>query len=656
MYYPSFTRTLSLALILAASNLCAQEADTVAETNGPSNEQRAPQKYQRAQDLAYGATLYEYFQGNYFDALSTLLVAQQRDSIQIHRDNAALIEGGISLGFGLHRRAAELFEQQSNVEAAPKYRRTAWLKLAELNYLNGDFVSAAAHLEKSGVAEESSLPLNLALRNKDLTTAQKLLETSDLYPAEKLLGHINLGAAFARSGQLPAAIHEYQVAVDFAETIDIPSSEIPILIDKAHIGMGYALALAEQHSAAKEAFSRVRLNTPWATRALLGMAWSSINGEDYQAGIDALQFLLDKHRYSPAAREAMVALPYGYEKLENRSVALRAYQSAEAYYLETLTELHQLQQDLATEPLAYDPVQREAWRYGWLQLAQASPLLRDNQHFLRPILQSDHFQLRLTELRDLQQLTQVLQTWQDKLPQFADLIEERHLRRTTIIDNYNSAQFDQQLQMATQQYDHLRAALEHIEQERDALTLLATTATRNEQSETLELLEILTGAQERLKKIQDSGKASQQQAETLAKARGILLWQASEQYHEKLWQQQKSLQLLEDQLRRGREQRKKTDTEAQRGPQLRQLAYRVVTAGDEIPAQQAAIGRASELIEADLRREVIAQLGREQQQIHNYMAHTRLAIARLQDAEMQAIPTTSQADSDTDNTGAADNE
>ncbi|WP_445360908.1 hypothetical protein ACJJIL_00335 [Microbulbifer sp. EKSA005] len=628
----------------------------MAETNGPSNEQRAPQKYQRAQDLAYGATLYEYFQGNYFDALSTLLVAQQRDSIQIHRDNAALIEGGISLGFGLHRRAAELFEQQSNVEAAPKYRRTAWLKLAELNYLNGDFVSAAAHLEKSGVAEESSLPLNLALRNKDLTTAQKLLETSDLYPAEKLLGHINLGAAFARSGQLPAAIHEYQVAVDFAETIDIPSSEIPILIDKAHIGMGYALALAEQHSAAKEAFSRVRLNTPWATRALLGMAWSSINGEDYQAGIDALQFLLDKHRYSPAAREAMVALPYGYEKLENRSVALRAYQSAEAYYLETLTELHQLQQDLATEPLAYDPVQREAWRYGWLQLAQASPLLRDNQHFLRPILQSDHFQLRLTELRDLQQLTQVLQTWQDKLPQFADLIEERHLRRTTIIDNYNSAQFDQQLQMATQQYDHLRAALEHIEQERDALTLLATTATRNEQSETLELLEILTGAQERLKKIQDSGKASQQQAETLAKARGILLWQASEQYHEKLWQQQKSLQLLEDQLRRGREQRKKTDTEAQRGPQLRQLAYRVVTAGDEIPAQQAAIDRASELIEADLRREVIAQLGREQQQIHNYMAHTRLAIARLQDAEMQAIPTTSQADSDTDNTGAADNE
>ncbi|WP_444937042.1 hypothetical protein ACJJIW_07680 [Microbulbifer sp. JMSA004] len=656
MYYPSLTRTLCLALTLVTGSICAQEAESIADKENSGDEKQVQQKYQRAQDLAYGTTLYNYFQGNYFDALSTLLVAQRRDSIQIHRDNAALIEGGISLGFGLHRRAAELFEQQGNTSTAPKYRRTAWLKLAELNYLNGDFSTAITHLEKSGVAEGSSLPLNLALRNSDLTAAKKLLETSDLFPAERLLGRINLAAAYARSGELPAAIREYQAAIDFSATIDIPSTEIPILVDKAHIGMGYALALAEQHTAAKEVFSKVRLNTPWATRALLGMAWSSINGEDYQAGIDALQFLLDKHRYSPAAREAMVALPYGYEKLENRPVALHTYRSAEAYYLETLTELQQLQQALASEPLAYDAAQREAWRYGWLQLAQASPLLRDNQHFLRPILQSDRFQLRLTELRDLQQLSLVLQAWENKLPQFTDLIEERHLRRTTIIDHYNSAQFDQQLQMATQQYDHLRAALEQIERERDALTLLATTATPDDQSETLELLEILTGAQERLKKIQDSGKASQQQAETLAKARGILLWQASEQYHDKLWQQRKSLQQLKDQLRSGREQRKKTDTEAQRGPQLRQLAYRVVTASDRIPAQQAAIDSASELIEAELRREVIAQLGREQEQIRKYMAHTRLAIARLQDAQMQAVPTSPSADSDTDNTGAEEHE
>ncbi|WP_444943088.1 hypothetical protein ACJJIK_13810 [Microbulbifer sp. ZKSA006] len=646
MYYRSFTCTLSLALALSAGSLCAQEAETAAGLD--SSEQRAPQKYQRAQDLAYGSTLYDYFQGNYFAALSTLLVAQQRDSIQVHRDNAALIEGGISLGFGLHRRAAELFEQQGSSNAAPKYRSTAWLKLAELNYLNGDFVSAAAHLHKSGVADASSLPLNLALRSSDLSAAQQLLQSSGLFPAEQLLGHINLAAAFARSAQLPSAINEYQAAINFAETLDTPSTEIPILVDKAHIGLGYARALAEQHSAARQAFSRVRLNTPWATRALLGMAWSSINAEDYQAGIDALQFLLDKHRYSPAAREAMVALPYSYEKLQNRPVALSAYRNAETYYLQTLTELQQLQQALASEPLAYDPVQREAWRYGWLQLAQASPLLRDNQHFLRPILQSDRFQLRLSELRDLQQLSLVLQDWRDKLPQFTALIEERHLRRSAIIDHYNSAQFDQQLQLATQQYDDLRAALEKIERERDALTLLATTASPGDQGELLELLQILTSAQVRLNKLQDSGKVRPQQRQTLAKARGILLWQASEQYHDKLWQQRKSLQQLEDQLRSGRQQRDKTETEAQRGPQLRQLAYRVVSAGERIPAQQAAIDRASEWIEADLRREVIAQLGREQQQIQNYMAHTRLAIARLQDAALQATPS---AGGDRENSG-----
>ncbi|MCO1332765.1 hypothetical protein MO867_00300 [Microbulbifer sp. OS29] len=668
MRYPFLTRTLSLALALLAGNLHAQTEELVTATAEPellnkSSAQETAKTYQRAQDLAYGATLYKYFQGDYFSALSTLLVAQKKDSIQVHWDNAAMIEGGISLGFGLHRRAGELFQQQLDTPAAdtvPKYHQAAWLKLAELNYLNGDFATAAAQLEKSGAAQKSSLPLNLALRNNDFSTAQKLLEGTEITAEEQLLGHINFGAALARTGQFPAAVSEYQRAVELAGDIGEPSVQIPVLADKAHIGAGYALALAQQHTEAKQAFARVRLNTPWATRALLGMAWSSINNEDYQAGIDALQFLLNQHGRSPAAREAMVALPYGYEKLGKRNIALSAYQQSETFYQQTLGQLQQLQKALATEPLAYDPKVREVRRYGWLQLAQANPLLRDNQHFLQPILQSDHFQLRLTELRDLQQMSQVLQDWENKLPQLAELIEERHRRRTAIIERYNSAQFDQQLQMATQQYEQLNTALAQIETEHDALGLLATTVDPEQPNETLELLDILLSAEQRHQKLKQQGKDTPLQANTLSKSRGVLLWQANEQYHGKLWQQRKSLEQLAEQLLRSKEQRKDTDSEAQRAPQLRQLAYRIATVSEIVPVQQHAIDRASAQVEAALRREVIAQLDREQQQILGYMAHTRLAIARLQDAEMQQSaqpPISEAADVDSDAlSGAAANE
>lgn len=154
MLFRSLPHILSLTVaLLAAAPSCADEER---------------KKYSQAQDMAYGVVLYNYFQGNYFDALSTLMVARERDAIKIHSDSAALIEGGISLGFGLRRRAASLFEQQlqwdDNSDTAARQRRLAWLKLAELNYLQGDWALAAEQLQKSGADSELELNLGAAPR------------------------------------------------------------------------------------------------------------------------------------------------------------------------------------------------------------------------------------------------------------------------------------------------------------------------------------------------------------------------------------------------------------------------------------------------------------------------------------------------------------
>ncbi|MFA0809777.1 hypothetical protein [Microbulbifer epialgicus] len=643
MQYRPLSRALSLTLTLLSVSLPAfgNEVEIAQHENPAEEEEKAgTQKYRQAQDMAYGATLYAYFQGNNFDALSTLLIAKQRDSIKVHGDSAALIEGGISLSFGLHQRAAELFEQllqADNKNIDTKYRQAAWLKLAELNYLQGDFPKAAVHLEKSGAVQTSSLPLNLALHSQDLSNARQLLENAELSLAQRLLGHINLGAALARSGQLDEAAEAYRTAGALAAEQDEPSEEIQVLADKAHIGAGYALALTEQFTQAQLAFSRVRLQTPWATKALLGLAWSSINNAEYQKGVDALHFLLSKHEHSPAAREARVALPYAYEKQQERNAALTAYSNAASYYQTTLQELQQLQQNLASEPLADARQFGEAQRYGWLQMAQASPLLRDNQHFLLPILQSDKFQLRLSELRDLQQINSVLQGWSDKLPQLHALIDERHQRRSNIIEKYQNAQFDQQLQIGRQQYRRLNDALAQIETERDVLALVKASSRSDSDniSNAAEMLELLRGAEQRYQLLQKHGKGSDYQGETLQRARGILLWQASEEYHHRLWQQRKTLGQLEENLRTGEKQLRKTSIEASRAPQLTELTERLQNTAAQLDDKRAAIAHAATLVEASLRQDIIAELDREQIQINGYLAHTRLAIARLQDASLQ---------------------
>jgi len=625
MSYHTISRALSLTAALLGTAAPALAADE-------------PEKYRQAQDMVYGTVLYDYFQGNYFDSLSTLLVAEQRDAIKTHRDNAALIEGGISLGFGLRQRAAELFEQQLQSSDEAGHRRVAWLKLAELNYLQGDWPLAAEQLQKSGDARESAqqsaLALNLALRNGDFAAAEPLLKSEALPLEQRLLGHINLAAALAREGHFVAAVVHYRRAGELAAAQEEAPPEIGVLADKAHTGAGYAYALQDRHTEAMEEFRRVRLHTPWASKALLGLGWSAVDSGEYPSATDALQFLVDNHGDSAAAREAMVALPYSYEKLQRPSAALAAYRRAEGHYRSVLIQLQLLQDSLESQQFAPAGAS-DAQRYGWLQLAEAPQLMHDNRHYLQPILQSDHFQLRLSELRDLRQLSRVIENWQGKLPQFDQLIDARQQRRRAIVENYQSGQFDQQVEFAAQQYRELQESLARIERERDALALQAAAP---DESASGEMLSLLAGAEDRYKTLQELGRAREPQGKTLRRARGLLLWRASEQYHDNLWRRRRELRQLGEQLQDTERQRSETDVVARRAPQLNQLRAEIASASPQLAAQRNAIDRASGLIEESIRRDVIAELGRERARIQQYLAHSRLAIARLQDAAMQNPP------------------
>lgn len=52
---------------------------------------------ERAKDLRYGWVLYEYHQGNAFEALTQLAVAREQGGIEGHGDHPALVEGGLML-------------------------------------------------------------------------------------------------------------------------------------------------------------------------------------------------------------------------------------------------------------------------------------------------------------------------------------------------------------------------------------------------------------------------------------------------------------------------------------------------------------------------------------------------------------------------------
>ncbi len=627
--------SLAVALLAMAAPLCAQQAAVTesapTETPGPG------QKFQQAQDMRYGAALYYYFQGDTFDALSTLMVAEQRGGISHHADNADLIRGGISLAFGLERQAAGLFEQQlakttsgDDQQRLSRYREIAWLKLAELNYRHENWDTAALQLEKSGALHQSSLTLNLAIRGGDLQQAHQLLSMADLPPAKRTLGHINLAAALARQNQLPEAAAEYRRAAALVERDPHASEELRILRDKARIGAGYALALNGNYSGAADEFRRVRLNTPWSDDALLGLGWAAVNSGAHQQAVDALGYLIEKNPLSPQVQEALLALPYSYEQLARPKLALQAYQHAEQQYAQALADLKNLYGAASQLQFAEIGMEDSAnlQRNGWLEDARIPALIRINRRYLLQMMQSDRLQLQLAELRDLQQLAGVLTRWQARLPEFDNLIGEREQRRSGIVQRYRNAQYDQQVEIAGEQLRRLQASLAQIEAGRDGLAML--------DGESAELLQMVRDAERRYETLKRAGKTRDYQQQTLARARGLLIWQGSEKYHERLWQKHKAIAALEQQIAQASETRRSVERIAATAPQLNLLADRVADSGSRVAQQVDAIERASATLEAQIRSDMQTALADARNRVEQYMAHTRLAIARIQDAGMQA--------------------
>ncbi|WP_299594270.1 hypothetical protein [uncultured Microbulbifer sp.] len=637
---------LTLATLIASAALPAWAEESplalgeqsLAEANKPAATEPG-KKFQQAQDMRYGAALYHYFQGNTFDALSTLMVSDLRGGIDYHADNADLIRGGISLAFGLERQAAELFEQQlqkaadeDNQQRIARFREIAWLKLAALNYRHQNWDTAALQLHKSGAIHQSTLTLNLAIRSGDLNQAQQLLAMADLSLAERVLGHSNLAAAFARQQQLPVAAEEYRRAATLVEQNPEADEELRILRDKARIGAGYALALNGDQAGAAQEFRGVRLDTPWSGEALLGLGWVSVNGGNHQQAVDALGYLIHKNPLSPQVQEALLALPYSYEALERPKLALQSYLHAEQQYQQALGDLEALQQASATLqfPLPKENESLNLQRYGWLEDAETPALIRDNQRYLLQMMQSDRLQLQLSELRDLQQLTRVLTRWQQRLPEFHALIDEREQRRVTIVQQHDSAQYDQQVEMAEQELQRLKASLARIEANEDGLAMLAAN-----ESETSEYLDMVRAAEARYQRLSKAGKTSSYQQQTLDRARGILQWQAADQYHHNLWQKRKAVDALEADLIEAARRQRSVARIAAEAPQLNLLTGSVEDAGLRLAEQHSAIDRASGAIEDQIRDDLRDALGIAKHRVSQYMAHTRLAIARIQDAAMQ---------------------
>lgn len=607
----------------------------------------ADEKVQSVQDLRYGVMLYEYYQRHYHSALTELAIAEKRGGIQGHGDHPKLVEGGIKLIYGMEESASSIFESLLEDDHPVESRNTAWFYLAKLQYHRGEYIKALESLEKIEATYDRLLSrqvlvlrANIAIRVFDSAQADVLIgEMGDTLTA--YYAKYNLGAALAREGECLAAIPYFASIYNVDEIQPIRrNKEYLALYDKALTNAGYCYILIDQPSRAVQLFSKIRLEQGFDDQALLGLGWANSESEQYQAALQPWLYLQKQDRINQYVLEAMLAVPYAYEAIEENGLALASYQQAETVFNREIDVIDGTIPEI--EALDLVSIVRESGResayVGWLDQTydgngqrldtELSFFPESQKNLVLDLLVQNQFQDAMQSLVSLGQMERDIEQWQSTMQLFEDLLAARSEARESQVATINERDFPGNLSQLSDQLQSLTSELNRIDTEQDFFAVAG--------EELLEHLSRLEKAEENYDFLTSVDQSNSDQQERLKRYRGVLLWQASENFSDNFWQHKKSAIELEKSLKTYSDNLVRLETATSEAPDILPFEARINQLNDRIAQQASDIDELKSAVESVLKGQMIASLQKQREKLLNYRAESRLAQARLYDQQREA--------------------
>jgi len=114
------------------------------------------------------------------------------------------------------------------------------------------------------------------------------------------------------------------------------------MINRLYLVLGYSLLNKEFYRDSREAFRNIEINSQYFNKALLGIALTATNQEDYIGALNAINILKVKKTFDLSVDESHLLLPYIYEKLNQNMTASASYADAQKYYQERIKNISAL--------------------------------------------------------------------------------------------------------------------------------------------------------------------------------------------------------------------------------------------------------------------------------------------------------------------------
>ncbi|WNO08968.1 hypothetical protein [Teredinibacter sp. KSP-S5-2] len=576
-------------------------------------------------DLRYGVALYEYYQEEYMAALAELMVAKERGGINGHGDNPEIMEGGFAVGYGMERHASDIFLRLLEANRPQHVRDAAWFFLAKLRYIRNDFDGAKEALKnvrpfpsKKMRGDVFALKINLAIQQGKLKLAERYLEKRDPGVGWQPYMYYNLGAAWAREGNYTKAIYYFD-EIGKSRFID---EEHVALFDQAMTAAGYAHLLLEEYPQAIEKFKKVRLNSDTSNRALLGYGWASDRLGNHNDALDAWTHLSNSNLLDASNQEAVVAVPFAYERLGAETLALRSFKEAEQKLLAEIDSLDKIIVDMQNDKLIDVLRIKRSHGLDWLRYAEENDLAPQLSYLVQ-LFSRDEFQSSVLELRDLLAIKEDMQLWKSKLNFYMAMVNSREFERAKRAEALAENDLFGEIGKLVKQRSELTRKIETTAAEKDYFAL----ASGNE----AELIERIKRVQRNIELLRETDPFIDEYDEAARRYYGILLWESSEKFSDRMWRVVKTLSSLDETIRDVRKKHKDVEAILAEAEDLEPYKVTIQQLQSKIDHALVQVDMVLEKNKASIRYQIVEILNIQRGRLTHYLAQSRLAMARILD-------------------------
>jgi len=581
------------------------------------------------QSLRYGVSLFHYFQQDYFDALTELMVGQASDALGPHTEGSELLRGGMALSYGMDKQAERIFNEQLVAGDHPD-RSRAWFFLGKAAWQRGDLSRTLEALDAMGqsrdeelLAEANYLHASALMRTGKTSAAKALIDSMPTDSKWHYYLQYNAAAQRALQGDWAAAQEHFSTFEDM-QRID---AEHVALFERAQTAAGYAYLAADQPVAARGAFEQIGLEGAASEKALLGFGWAAARQGDYLSALSAWRPLTERPMLYVTARESLMAMPYAYEQLGHSEVALEQYRHASDVYAEQLSELknairefrdRSMESLLGLEATSFE----EAAVMGWLEPEAIFPEA-DYAPYLQFLITRHGFQVALRELRDLYDMRHRLRSAQQRLDVLREVDGHQQAMWRAVISQDRQKVYQVSTRSLQLQFDELRKKVEHaVLQDNSRALADAQTKARWRRIERAVSTASALNDPEKLTRAQ--------------RLRGLQLWEDSERFAQRAWQAKQSLESL------ARTLAESVDAQGAVSKALKvrknyQAAQRIDALEQGIDRQLQSVERIIERAEQGTRSLAIAALEEQAEQLQRALGQSGLAVARLYDLNSAEI-------------------